>query len=290
MSHLQDSSSVMRSIFGRNIEPDSGFCERHGREYSSFRIQMTNGEWVGGCPDCALDSAEILRRDEQMEIARESRLAAANQRIGRSDIPPEFLRCTLDNYEVDSSTERQLALDVSRDFVNTWGGNRSRWLVFMGNYGNGKTHLACAIAMEIARRYKDGEIMYIPAYNLAPKIRSSFTDGDVSEYNVKRSIAQFNGLLVMDDIGWQQGTDYDRQVTSEIIAERYAHGKSMILLTNMDGDQMAAFLGYQVFDRVADRADAVEFSWESHRGKRKLKFAWKGTGDSTGRIAHEYPL
>lgn len=202
-------------------------------------------------------------------MAREARIASANQRIGRSGIPSEMLRCSFDNYESESEGQK-LALSVTREFVENWGDHPEQWLLLMGNYGNGKTHLACAAAMEIARRYKHGEIMYTPAYNLSSKIRSSFTDSDVSEFSIKRSIALFDGLLILDDLGWQQGSDYDRQVTSEIIAERYSHGKSLVLLTNMDEDQMASFLGYQVFDRVVDRASAVGFSWDSYRGKRSL--------------------
>jgi DNA replication protein DnaC len=262
---------ILKSLFGYPIQPDSGYCDHHKKEYSSFRI-MINGEWIGGCPDCALAAAEVLRHEEQLVIAREARLASAAQRISRSEIPSQFLRCTLDNYEVEGNPNRRVALDAARNFVKAWGEHPQNWLLFMGNFGNGKTHLACAAAMEIARIYKQGNILYLPAYNLAPKIRSSFGSDTESEYSIKRSIAQFDGLLVMDDIGWQHGTDYDRQVTSEIIAERYSHGKSLIMMTNMDEDQMAAFLGYQTFDRIAERSDAVAFSWDSYRSKTKLAF------------------
>ena len=76
------------------------------------------------------------------------------------------------------------------------------------------------------------------------------------------------GLLILDEVGVQLGTEHEMRILFEVVNERYADCLPTILISNLDEAELLKFTGARLMDRVRDGGAVVAFDWESHRGKR----------------------
>ena len=127
-------------------------CDTHGA-ITEHGISLFGGNdrviWHG-CGKC---NAELREREEAEERAVEEkrRQARIEQRIQAAGIPSAFRDRTLDNFEA-TTAEQQHALTVAREFaVNFYADHlpNGTVLVFGGNPGTGKSHLALAILQQV---------------------------------------------------------------------------------------------------------------------------------------------
>lgn len=83
-----------------------------------------------------------------------------------------------------------------------------------GDIGTGKTHLACAIANALIAQLRP--VMYCTALEAVMLVNSCWKKGDgMSEYDVYERFGDPQ-LLIIDEIGVQQGTDFERMVLTSI--------------------------------------------------------------------------
>ena len=74
-------------------------------------------------------------------------------------------------------------------------------------------------------------------------------------------------LLILDEVGVQTGSEFERHLLSDVLNERYEHHRATLLLSNLPLAEVSAYLGERVLDRLReDGAESVVFDWESHRG------------------------
>ena len=243
-------------------------CETHGR-YTERGMQFMVGypiRW-NGCGECIADESareesEAKRKDED---ARQAKIESALKIAG---IPMAFRNRNFENYCVDRP-EQQHALDVARDFAdNFWIRHRpaGACLVFAGEMGTGKSHLAISIAQQVMRR---GTAMYLRAADMIRRVRSTWSRESVqSEDEVLRMFERLD-LLVIDEVGVQRGTEDEQRILFDVIDRRYSELRPTILLTNLNGASFAEFIGPRLMDRLRERAVVVPFKWASHRGRQQ---------------------
>jgi DNA replication protein DnaC len=76
------------------------------------------------------------------------------------------------------------------------------------------------------------------------------------------------GLLIIDEVGVQYGTEGEQVIMFDIINRRYRDAMPTILITNLGKEGFKKYLGERSFDRLRENGIWVPFDWESHRGKR----------------------
>ena len=75
-------------------------------------------------------------------------------------------------------------------------------------------------------------------------------------------------LLILDEVGVQFGSDTEKLILFDVLNERYEKRRPTLLLSNFGVDEVQAYLGDRIFDRLReDGGEAVPFDWESQRGK-----------------------
>ena len=73
-------------------------------------------------------------------------------------------------------------------------------------------------------------------------------------------------LLILDEVGVQFGSDFERNTLFDVLNERYELRKPTIFLSNLGREDLAEFLGERVMDRLReDGATVVPFDWPSYR-------------------------
>ena len=70
-----------------------------------------------------------------------------------------------------------------------------------------------------------------------------------------------------DEIGVQFGTKFEENALFDILNERYEKRRPSLLLSNLTSQEVRAFLGERVYDRIKeDNGVIVPFDWTSFRG------------------------
>lgn len=93
------------------------------------------------------------------------------------------------------------------------------FIVFTGDYGCGKTHLAASIANAIAAR--GVSVMFVVVPDLLDHLRAAFAPGSTTPYDQRFEEARNAPFLVLDDLGTENATPWAREKLYQIIDHRY---------------------------------------------------------------------
>jgi DNA replication protein DnaC len=142
----------------------------------------------------------------------------------------------------DQMQSLQFALNQAMLFAR----NLSNWLLLMGVYGCGKTHLAAAIANDAISCGTPTLFTTVP--DLLDWLRFSYGRSEESFEDRFEKIRTIP-LLVLDDLGTQNATDWAREKLFQILNYRYAEQLPTVLTTNQTLEDMDG----RVRSRLEDR-------------------------------------
>ncbi len=119
----------------------------------------------------------------------------------------------------------QLAFDRARSFAR----NPEGWLVLLGDYGCGKTHLAAAIANE---RIKQGELaLFVVVPDLLDYLRAAYAPDSTTTYDTRFEEVRSAPLLILDDLGTHNATPWAEEKLFQILNYRY-NGRLPTVITS----------------------------------------------------------
>ncbi|EPM91289.1 IstB ATP binding domain-containing protein, partial [Pseudomonas syringae pv. actinidiae ICMP 19070] len=132
----------------------------------------------------------------------------------------------------------------------------------------GKTHLATAMLQQVIRYFGAQGVcgLYATAGSIIRSIKETFGSQIKTESQVYADLIAPH-LLVIDEMGLQNGTDFERQVLFEVINGRYEQLKPTIIVSNLSITDLKVSMGDRAVDRLRDRGGLVcVFRWPSARG------------------------
>lgn len=198
------------------------------------------------------------KRDRQREI---------NSKFENSMLSPRFKDKHFDNYLPKSDAQLKI-LRSCKNFVERYHENPKQTvgMIFCGNPGTGKNHLASAIIQEFIFRLDKTALM-----TTALKIVRAIKESWVEKEKESKVIQRFNSpdLLVIDEVGVQFGSLTEQLYLTEIINDRYEYLRPTIILTNLNVEELKLELGDRVIDRFKEGGNCLIFDWESFRGSQK---------------------
>jgi DNA replication protein DnaC len=120
---------------------------------------------------------------------------------------------------VGLTEERQHNLRYAYETARAYAEEPQGWLVLLGGYGCGKTHLAAAIANEqLARGHA---VLFVVVPDLLDHLRSTFSPHSAITYDRRFDNVRNAALLVLDDLGTQTSTEWAREKLFQIFNHRY---------------------------------------------------------------------
>lgn len=250
-------------MFGLEIrtETETGICPKHGK-FENVGIIVGNRIVWGGCSECGAERIELENRSFAMEAERQR-----NRRLFASAaLPRRFESKTLSSYRVEHKGHEN-AIRTALAYVSEIERNMETGagLLLYGANGTGKTHIAIGIALEFLEAGRSA--MYARASAAIREVKETWgKKASATETEIYRKYAEPD-LLVIDEIGRQFGTDSEKIILFEIINARYEQMKPTIAITNLDGANLADFLGGATLDRLKEHGRSVCFDWESMRPK-----------------------
>ncbi len=243
------------------IETKPDNCAEHG----AFESKNYFRNIWSGCPQCAAERQAQEQR-EANEKAAIDKHRAWQKKLGEAGIPERFHLRTLENYVATNQGQREalaFAIGYAEAFDEASSAGRSA--IFCGKPGTGKTHLAVGIGLHVM---KSGKLaLFTTVQRMVRRVKDSWRKGsEESESDVIGLLVQPD-LLILDEIGVQFGTEFEKNLMFDVLNERYEKRRPTLLLSNLTVPEVKAFLGERVYDRLReDGGRCVPFDWESHRG------------------------
>ncbi len=252
-------------------------CHRHG-EYTSeiLRFGRKNQPIYSICPNCKKEMD--LEAQNRQRIDRKLKLRQAEINC---NIPARYKDAEFDKYEVtnDGQTEAKY---VSEIYCTAFSENKKSGccLIFYGFKGTGKTYLGCAIAKNLIQN--GFTVKYSSVLKIAGEIQRTFNrDSDISQNQIIDNYATYD-LLILDEIGIQQNSQWELNMLYELINRRYEKTLPSLVIANISKEDvikgadpetlidkhLCKHLGSRVVDRLRESEGiSFYFNWDSYRSK-----------------------
>ena len=141
-------------------------------------------------------------------------------------------------------------------------------LLIYGNPGSGKSYLSFAIANKLLT--KQTPVICISINGLLERIRETYSRwGTEGETEILKSLSNAD-LVVLDDLGIEQSTDWSISKIYNIIDSRYRNKLPLIVTTNKSIDDLKELYGERTIDRLLEMCTPIQNNGPSIR-KEKAK-------------------
>ena len=181
------------------------------------------------------------------------------ERFKSYGVPDNLLHATFDNFMPEGDDESS-HVAVATDFCNDQRG----FLVLLGGYGTGKSHLASAAFQS----FKHG--WFVKHSSLLLALRATYRDKGAFD-PVQR--AQAARLLVLDDVGLSSGGRDELPLLHEILDYRHGERLPTIITSNLEWNGLANVIGERMADRLRESTFRIlKFSGKSHRRDARERY------------------
>lgn len=196
----------------------------------------------------------LLERCRQIQLKEIGALAAEDQRF-------ENFRLEYYSDQVDpkfGASPRLImgkTLDACVRYARTFGPDSGN-LLFSGGTGLGKTFLSGCVAAEVALRG------YSVAYETASRL---FSKLEKNRFNPNEQTAEAVAnlescdLLIIDDLGTELPGNFVTAALYNLLNDRLLAGKSMVVSTNLNVDEIAARYSPQIASRLQGSFQRLTF-------------------------------
>jgi DNA replication protein DnaC len=139
-----------------------------------------------------------------------------------------------------------------------------RGLYLFGDCGTGKTHIAYAIMKNCiekqirAKMYNSPEMLDV-IRNYYGRKGIDYRDNELS------MLTDYEGLLIIDDVGAEKPTEWVAETFYKIINIRYEKVLPTVFTSNYSLDQLAEKIGDRVPSRIYEMCEVVKLSGKDRR-------------------------
>jgi DNA replication protein DnaC len=228
-------------------------------------FQIINYRYINKLPlvvttNLSLDEIEarIRSRLQDPELVTTVKISAPDHRhpiddVGHSELSSLRLLSnrTFVNF-VDRNDEKidqdgLKSLDNALKEAQTFARNPHGWLVLIGPYGCGKTHLAAAIANQLAGQGDPPLFVMVP--DLLDHLRAAFSPNSGTSYDRRFDEVRIAPLLVLDDMGSQSATPWAREKLYQLLNYRYNRELPTVITVAVD---MLPDIDIRILTRMRD--------------------------------------
>jgi DNA replication protein DnaC len=194
---------------------------------------------------------EIEKRKEEEEKRQRLKIIMKNSLMEKS-----FFNKTFENWDFNKGDKKlyNLGIKYTENFKQIK--EEGLGLLVTGGVGNGKSYLSFAIANGLLK--KGVPVVCISINGLLERIRETYkTWGKEGEYEIIKSLGSAD-LLVIDDLGTEQNTEWSISKIYTIIDSRYRNKMPTIVTTNYSVEILKDRYGERTVDRLMEMCTTIE--------------------------------
>lgn len=195
-----------------------------------------------------------FQRCPNYPIAEDHELQKRLRRYGNLEA---FRNKTFSNFETELSVS-SYTRNVSASLAEAKGKAMSYaekphgWIVYEGQVGCGKTHLAVAIANVRLQSFGE-QVIFITAPDLLDFLRSSFGAREESSYEDYFERVRKVSLLVLDDLGVENPSAWAKEKMFQLLNFRHINELHTVITTNTPLNEMDPWLSSRLIDNSVVR-------------------------------------
>lgn len=277
--------AIARGLSFRNPPPPSDECQFCGAELPRKGIIFGNEVflWQPFPTRCTCKEAvEYWEKYDAEKKAEEEAKKLAEERkrkqerierlLGKSGIKKRFQRRTFENFITDTQ-ERARCYKIAKRYADTFAQRYANGdgLYIEGTNGTGKTHLAAAIALQLIN--EGVPVVCKTSTDLLLDIRKAYDDEYTRESTIL-DVYKSVDLLIIDDLGKEQCSDWSMSNLYSILNDRYEDMKPTIITTNYGAEDLVRALtpkGYDntkivaIISRLRETSTVITMAWNDYR-------------------------
>lgn len=225
------------------------------------------------------DEAKTERRQAEAEAERRAAIQGRiDSLLGQSGIKKRFRRRTFDNFVTDTQGRKE-AYETAKAYAYNFAEYKANGdgIYIEGTNGTGKTHLAVAIALKLI--YEDKiPVICKTAGDLLLDIKRTFNDNSTVDEAQVLDIYKQVDLLIIDDLGKEQCSDWSMSMLYSILNDRYEEMRPTIITTNYNAVGLIKALTPKgcddtkviaVLSRLKETSIGITMDWEDWRGRKE---------------------
>lgn len=116
------------------------------------------------------------------------------------------------------------------EMAQQYAENPVGWLILLGGYGCGKTHLAAAIANRVIERGQ--AVLFVVIPDLLDYLRATFGPHSPVTYDERFDQVRNAPLLILDDLGTQSSTEWAQEKLFQLLNYRYNARLPTVITSN----------------------------------------------------------
>ncbi|MDA8212640.1 MAG: ATP-binding protein [Clostridia bacterium] len=277
MKHIGSLLSAKIQQIARSQKDRPEYPEESSKDYNCITCEdrgiIVEGDFAKPCA-CMRQKA-LLRRFKNALVSR------------------EMLQHSLDKFQLRYYTQDKVdgitglsfrdlanqALAAARNFVREALDNvHGDGLLYTGPVGCGKTFLASSIANALMEGGR--EVLFIVVPDLLDEIKATYdqnrTSGDVTEHHLME-MARTVEILILDDLGAHNYTDWARNRLYSIINYRLNHHRRTVVTTNLSPQELEDYIGERTTSRLVQMcqirrlAVATDIRYRKHDEKQRMR-------------------
>jgi DNA replication protein DnaC len=158
--------------------------------------------------------------------------------------PMTFESFSLEERNMSAKQHRtlQVAYESAREFAQS----PNDWLLVLGSYGSGKTHLAAAIANACVERGQP--VLFITVPDLLDHLRATFSPSSPATYDERFEEVRTAPVLILDDLGTESSTPWAQEKLFQILNYRYVARLPTVITTNHELEEIQTRLRSRLLD------------------------------------------
>jgi DNA replication protein DnaC len=197
------------------------------------------------CNDTGWKSVGDKTTGERVTKCDCQRRERADKLLTMARIPERYKHCEISNFDILPGRFEMVmhkAKIVAEGFVRDFPLDNNQGLLFTGNIGTGKTHLAVGIVKDLIRT-RGIQCMFYDYRELLKEIQNSYNPQvQETEAEVLRPVMDAE-VLVLDELGAIKPSEWVWDTVSHILNTRYNNQRTTIITTNLSDEPPAGTSG-----------------------------------------------